>query len=462
MSWWVIFTAMVGGVYTVFGAFALWIWIETRSKLAVLHGGIAALNFIYCGACIFSNSGTYSPLKLQIGMPLIFFCGSFSVYLYFLALPYYFGWNQRVIQVLQKTMLVGSLFGTAVFLYPLITGDFSLTYQPVDQTYSNPHMMSLFGPWEGTAFALFTLSIGGLTSITGNIYLFIRVFKEKRHETLVLMGIVATLLSVLNDNLLGSGIALSIVPLSFVGFIFECYRFHIALFYSYYDQAQTLTKEVARMADLSEAGRVSKQLTHDLRGLLNRAFDLIPLNRQESEARGLREGVFNILNLYSERSAGPKTDDLSDNKMPLEGHLKFVRKVYKSELEQADIRFDIKCDSDICIPLSQAESLVVFGNLIRNSIQAIKNLESEKWICAELIYEPKATKILFSDAGSGIPDHIRNRIFDTQFSTKSNGLGLGLNIVREILMDKGALIKLRRDLPQTCFEILWISDIKAK
>jgi C4-dicarboxylate-specific signal transduction histidine kinase len=42
---------------------------------------------------------------------------------------------------------------------------------------------------------------------------------------------------------------------------------------------------------------------------------------------------------------------------------------------------------------------------------------------------------LFSDSGPGIPEDVQDDIFDPYFSTKPDGVGLGLAICGEIIKD---------------------------
>lgn len=62
-------------------------------------------------------------------------------------------------------------------------------------------------------------------------------------------------------------------------------------------------------------------------------------------------------------------------------------------------------------------------------------------------------RILYSDDGPGIPPQDADRIFEQYFTTKPNGMGLGLYIARQIIEPYGRLV-LRDDcaLPGACFE----------
>jgi two-component system sensor histidine kinase HydH len=72
---------------------------------------------------------------------------------------------------------------------------------------------------------------------------------------------------------------------------------------------------------------------------------------------------------------------------------------------------------------------VALSNLVQNAIQASKAGQE-----VEIRVEPSDTdtKIFVSDHGSGIqPEHLEN-IFNPFFTTKPNGVGLGLAIVSKI------------------------------
>jgi signal transduction histidine kinase len=93
----------------------------------------------------------------------------------------------------------------------------------------------------------------------------------------------------------------------------------------------------------------------------------------------------------------------------------------------------------------------VFINIIRNAIQAI---EKEGTITISTSHEGRICIIMFSDTGLGIPDDIRTRIFEPNFSTKSEGMGIGLAIARRVIEDHGGSITCQSERGRgTTFEI---------
>jgi signal transduction histidine kinase len=79
----------------------------------------------------------------------------------------------------------------------------------------------------------------------------------------------------------------------------------------------------------------------------------------------------------------------------------------------------------------------VFINIIRNAIQAING---EGAITIETSVDKRICIVRISDTGSGISDETLAKIFEPNFSTKTEGLGLGLAIARRVIEDHGGTI----------------------
>ena len=52
--------------------------------------------------------------------------------------------------------------------------------------------------------------------------------------------------------------------------------------------------------------------------------------------------------------------------------------------------------------------------------------------------------LLVEDDGPGVPDAMRERVFDPYFTTKAEGTGLGLAIVKKIVVEHNGAIVARR------------------
>ncbi len=70
----------------------------------------------------------------------------------------------------------------------------------------------------------------------------------------------------------------------------------------------------------------------------------------------------------------------------------------------------------------------LFINFIRNSIQA-----GAKSILVELIEEDVNYVVMIIDDGPGISDEIKEKIFESNFTTKAKGMGLGLKLAKRYL-----------------------------
>jgi signal transduction histidine kinase len=78
----------------------------------------------------------------------------------------------------------------------------------------------------------------------------------------------------------------------------------------------------------------------------------------------------------------------------------------------------------------------VFTNLISNAVQAMSSTGGTLAIKIELIEPPlehPQLQVSFSDNGPGIPDEIRDHIFEPFVTTNPQGTGLGLAITKRIV-----------------------------
>ncbi len=85
----------------------------------------------------------------------------------------------------------------------------------------------------------------------------------------------------------------------------------------------------------------------------------------------------------------------------------------------------------------------VFINIIRNSVQA---MDKGGTITIETSVADQICTIIVSDTGSGIPPELQARVFRPNFSTKTEGMGLGLAIAQKVIEDLNGTIALRSEV----------------
>tara|TARA_Y100001935_G_scaffold162444_1_gene133547 strand:+ start:117 stop:1133 length:1017 start_codon:yes stop_codon:yes gene_type:complete len=334
----------------------------------------------------------------------------------------------------------------------------SLLYELTPQIHPNPKMASFFGMRNLKPQGGLILAASGSFALCGNLYFLQRLYKERRKEPLLTLGILTTLTTVFNDNLMGTGSTTFsfLVPLGYLGFVFESYRFQIYLFSEHWYKIQNLSDEVSRLARLSEAGRIAQQLRHDLKSLILELKNQIPANLRNSKTEKITDGMSELICHYTNRmKLDNKAYDPNQN-INLLKILNLVFEIYHFSMTRNRIQFQIQCPEDLAVRLSHSEGIVVFGNLVQNSINALEQFDGDRKIFVKVSKNKDQINLLFSDSGPPIPEAYWSQLFDTKFSSREKNLGLGLSIVREVLLERGALIRFLEKEPHPSFQISWI------
>ena len=74
----------------------------------------------------------------------------------------------------------------------------------------------------------------------------------------------------------------------------------------------------------------------------------------------------------------------------------------------------------------------IVTNLVKNSIQATSELDNPN-IKIELKKIKNNVELKITDNGSGIPNSLKEKIFEPNFTTKNKGTGLGLSIIKKLI-----------------------------
>ena len=114
---------------------------------------------------------------------------------------------------------------------------------------------------------------------------------------------------------------------------------------------------------------------------------------------------------------------------------------------QQNIRFAFieENESDYIINSDKNNLSIVFGNIIKNAIQAIGKKEDGN-IIIKIKDIDEFYNVEITDNGCGIREEEKKKIFMPNFTTKSSGMGVGLSIVYDILETLGGNISFESEV----------------
>jgi C4-dicarboxylate-specific signal transduction histidine kinase len=93
--------------------------------------------------------------------------------------------------------------------------------------------------------------------------------------------------------------------------------------------------------------------------------------------------------------------------------------------------------TETLVRLDSAEFEEVIVNLLQNSLYWLQHVPKTKREIGVSVKRsaPDNVQVTFADSGPGVPAENREQIFEPYFSTKPDGVGLGLTIAGEIVSD---------------------------
>lgn len=128
--------------------------------------------------------------------------------------------------------------------------------------------------------------------------------------------------------------------------------------------------------------------------------------------------------------------------------------LYHLDLERLNISYKVP-DTKSTVTMDEAELGIIFMNLIQNSIYWLENVENERKIIVQIDNSDEDLSIIFSDSGPGIKGGTEETVFEPYFSTKPDGIGLGLSIVGELISEYNGEFMLvnNRELTGAAFKL---------
>lgn len=160
--------------------------------------------------------------------------------------------------------------------------------------------------------------------------------------------------------------------------------------------------------------------------------------------------IINGLRFFSNDAHLDKVEEVPFSHI-IEDTLTLCKERFKShgcrlELDIEEAHINVACQR---VSLSQA-----LLNILNNSFSAISE-QDEKWIKIKCSQNAGFLETRIIDSGTGIPEHLHEKIMEPFFTSKpvGRGVGLGLSIVKTIIEKNGGKIYIDQECKNTCFVI---------
>jgi sensor histidine kinase regulating citrate/malate metabolism len=193
---------------------------------------------------------------------------------------------------------------------------------------------------------------------------------------------------------------------------------------------------------MSQFNNTLRAQRHDFLNHLQVVYSLIEME-EYGEANDYIEQVYGKITAVSRvmKTANPAVNALLQVKV--------------ATCEKAGIQVDVSITSkweSLENTMPDWEMCKVLSNLIDNAVDAMEDLSAgKKHLVIALGENVKQYTFRVENTGEGIPVEIRERIFAPGFTTKGDGHGMGLHIVRRTLRERGGDISVQSDVKQTSF-----------
>ena len=204
--------------------------------------------------------------------------------------------------------------------------------------------------------------------------------------------------------------------------------------------------EMLKERHLAELGRLSATVAHEMRNPLN-IISMASASCDNETKKEISEQLDRAGRLINDLLAYSGKLQIEKKTLSLKEEIDYILAHYPGNTIQVDVA------PATTLPADSHRLHQVFFNLLDNAFAALKGRDGGRILINAEQKEDKI-KISVCDNGPGIPENMREEIFQPFISGRIGGTGLGLAIVRRIMQAHGGRVELgKMDGWGCCFDL---------
>lgn len=240
------------------------------------------------------------------------------------------------------------------------------------------------------------------------------------------------------------------------------------------NMAQMIERQLTHRAAARSVSGLAAVLAHEIKNPLSGIRGAAQLLEQGlgDEDRSLTQLICSetdrIRNLVDRMEVFGDERPLVTEPVNIHDVLDHVRRLCESGFGRG-IRFIEDYDPSLPpVPGNRDKLVQAILNLVKNAVEAIGDNKCQGRIIMQTSFRPGVRlsvpgsdarislplMIQIEDNGGGVPENLREHLFDPFVTTKPNGTGLGLALVAKIINDHGGIIELDSEPDRTVFRVL--------
>lgn len=240
------------------------------------------------------------------------------------------------------------------------------------------------------------------------------------------------------------------------------------------NMAMMIERQLTHRAAARSASGLAAVLAHEIKNPLSGIRGAAQLLEQglSDDDRSLTQLICSetdrIRNLVDRMEVFGDERPLAKESVNIHDVLEHVRRLCETGFARG-IRFIEDYDPSLPpVPGSRDKLVQAFLNLVKNAAEAIGENKKQGRIIMQTSFRPGVRlsvqssetrislplMIQIEDNGSGLPEHLKEQLFDPFVTTKPNGSGLGLALVAKIINDHGGIIECESEPGRTIFRVL--------